>query len=77
MSQTTQILEHLQSGETLAALEALRLFGCMRLAPRIKQIRKLIKRHNLGYDIKTEMERKDGKTYGRYRLMPFPYPEVS
>lgn len=39
-SQCKQIAAWLQSGRSITALEALRLFGCMRLASRICDLRK-------------------------------------
>lgn len=39
MSQTAEILNYLKQGKTLTPLEALRKFGTMRLAARIKDIR--------------------------------------
>ena len=38
-SQTGQILTHLKRGRTLSALNALNLFGCLRLAARIYDLR--------------------------------------
>ena len=38
-SQNKMILEHLNNGNTITALEALRMFGCMRLASRIFDLR--------------------------------------
>ena len=38
-SQNAKILEYLNNGNTLTALEALKMFGCMRLASRIFDLR--------------------------------------
>ena len=39
-SQSSQLLNHLKRGRTLSALNALNLFGCLRLAARIHDLRK-------------------------------------
>lgn len=39
-SQNARIYAHLMDGKRLTSLEALRLFGCMRLASRISDIRR-------------------------------------
>ena len=41
MSQTSEIIAYLNQGKTLTQLEALRMFGTMRLAARIEEIRKM------------------------------------
>jgi hypothetical protein len=38
-SQSAKILRFLRNGGSLTALDALRLFGCLRLAARIKDLR--------------------------------------
>ena len=38
-SQNEQIAQHLKQGKTLTSLEALRLFGCLRLSGRIYDLR--------------------------------------
>jgi Helix-turn-helix domain len=48
MTQTQQILAHLKDGKTITPLEALNLYGCLRLAAVIFDIKKL------GYDIHTK-----------------------
>ena len=40
MSQHTQILSYLKAGNTLTGLDALKLFGTMKLATRISEIKK-------------------------------------
>ena len=39
-SQCFNILQHLQNGNSLTSLEALNMFGCMRLPARIDNLRK-------------------------------------
>lgn len=48
VSQKQQILNHLQSGNSITALEALQKFGCFRLAARIRDLR------NEGYTIQAK-----------------------
>lgn len=38
-SQNEQILNYLQKGKSLTAMDALRLFGCFRLAARIRNLK--------------------------------------
>ena len=64
-TQTTQILEYLESGKTISPAEALVWAGCFRLAARINDLR------NAGYDIETDMKKdSNGRRYARYRLVP-------
>ena len=49
MSQSNQILAHLKKGKTITPLEALRLYGTMRLAARINDLRN--KGHNIACTI--------------------------
>ena len=60
--QSIQILAHLWAGKSITPLEALRDFGCARLAARIKELR------DKGWNISTEYETTNGKRYARYRL---------
>lgn len=67
-SQRTLIKQHLQAGHTLTALQALRQFGCARLASRIDELRQS------GMPISTEwlrIENAQGKRVrvARYRLV--------
>lgn len=39
MSQASQIFRHLESGQSITSLEATTLFGCTRLAARIREMR--------------------------------------
>lgn len=62
-SQCGMILEWLNAGNTITALEALTKFGCMRLASRICDLR------DRGVSIKTEKIRVgSGKWVTRYSL---------
>jgi hypothetical protein len=61
-TQTDAILAHLQSGKSLTAMECLNLYGCLRLAARIKELRLQ------GYDIQTETITAGRKLYARYTL---------
>ncbi len=63
MSQTTMILTHLKSGQPLMPLQALRMFGTMRLAARVADLRRQ------GVRIKTELlPVRSGKRVACYRL---------
>jgi hypothetical protein len=63
MSQSEAILAHLQSGESLTALQALSLFNCLRLGARVLDLRRQ------GHDIRTETIRtRSGKNVARYTL---------
>ena len=62
MSQCAAILLYLQSGHALTPIEALNLFGCLRLAARIEDLRRE------GHAIDTAMIEGDGKRWASYRL---------
>lgn len=64
-TQCKQILAWLQQGKTITSLDALNLFGCMRLASRIHELR-----CDYGYDIKSLMVEDPitGKRYAKYWL---------
>ena len=64
MSQEKQILKHLQSGRSITPIEALELYGCLRLASRIANLRKTYP------DIETSVGGHNGKKYASYRLRP-------
>lgn len=49
MTQTRQILEHLKAYHSITPLDALRLYGCMRLGARIYDLKRM------GYDITTRL----------------------
>ena len=62
-SQNNKIAEHLHKGLTITSLEALKLFGCMRLASRIHDLRErgeniIVERINLP----------NGKSVAQYKL---------
>lgn len=59
-NQTTRILAHLQSGKPLTPIQALRKFGCFRLAARIAELR------GSGHRIQTTTAK--GKQYATYRM---------
>jgi len=48
-AQNKQILNYLQAGYTITPLDALRMFGCMRLGARVHELRKA------GHDIRREI----------------------
>ena len=48
MSQTVAILNHMQKGMFITPLQALRLYGCLRLSARILNLREA------GYKVKVE-----------------------
>ena len=62
MSQTQQILNYLNQGNTITPIEALSLFGCFRLGARVNDLR------NQGIKIETETVHENGKHFARYRL---------
>lgn len=64
-TQKVQILEHMQAGNAITPLDALRLFGCMRLGARIYDLKQD------GHVINTLIV-KDGASgarYARYSLV--------
>jgi hypothetical protein len=63
-SQASEILSHLKSGKTIAPLEALREFGCLRLGARIWDLRQQ------GHPILKEWETDGHKKWARYSLAP-------
>lgn len=68
-SQCGQILAYLKKGKTLTPAEALKRFGCLRLAARVRDLR------DQGYRIRTEMIRvmaANGRMarVARYAMMP-------
>lgn len=62
MSQTDQVIKHLESGKGLTAISALQLYGIFRLAARINEARMR------GVPVKTDCIVRGGKRYARYRL---------
>lgn len=62
-SQNNKIAEHLHKGLSITSLEALHLFGCMRLASRIHDLR--VRGENI---IVEKVKLANGKTVAQYRL---------
>ena len=62
MTQEKQILKDLEKGKSITALDALKNYGCLRLAARILDIK------NAGYNIGKQMVTKNGKTFASYFL---------
>lgn len=61
-SQTKQVREWLETGRSLTALDALQLFGCLRLSARIFDLREA------GVHVRTDIVEIDGKRVAKYRL---------
>jgi hypothetical protein len=61
-SQEQQIRNHLESGKKLTSLEALKLFGCLRLSGRIFDLREQ------GLNINSEMVERNGKRVAEYSI---------
>ncbi len=61
-SQSDAILSYLKGGHSLTPLEALRRFGCMRLAARCADLR------DAGYRVRSRMVRVGQKRVARYWL---------
>lgn len=67
MTQNEKILQYIEQEGSITPLDALREFGCMRLASRVSELKKE------GYPIKTEMETSKNRygepiRYARYRM---------
>ena len=62
MSQTNEIMFHLRNYGSITPLEALDLYGCMRLAARVNDLRKR------GHEIRTDTVERDGKRWAKYSL---------
>ena len=63
MSQEVEILRKLESGATLTPLDALREFGCFRLAARCLELKRA------GHDIETiRIQTPNGASVAGYRL---------
>ena len=61
MSQVQAIHKHLKI-KSITAIQALNLYGCLRLAARINELR------SDGIDVETEMVNRNGKRFARYYL---------
>ena len=62
MKQTQLILNHLKSGKSITALEALKKFDCFRCAARIRDLK------DMGHKIDKVMIQDNGKRYASYFL---------
>ena len=60
--QAKRVLKYLQSGYTITGLQALKLFGCMRLASRISEMKKE------GLTISKVMVKEGRKHFAQYQL---------
>lgn len=61
-SQTAIILAELEAGKTITTLEAFSLCGTLRLSSIIYKLR------GRGYNVVTEMVKRNGKTFAEYSL---------
>ena len=62
MSQSIQILSYLKAGNRLTSLEAVKLFGTLRLAARILDLR------DKGHQIESVTVERQGKKVAQYHL---------
>lgn len=62
-SQTNQIRQHLESGKTITSLEALEMYGCLRLGARIYDLK------SVGMPIKTERKTNGKKWFAEYSIL--------
>jgi hypothetical protein len=65
-TQNDQVLEALLAGDVLTPLDALRRFGCFRLAARVADLRAR------GFQIETVSGEANGKRFAQYRLVGVP-----
>lgn len=63
MTQTEMIRADLLSGREITPMDALREYGCFRLAARIKELR------DEGMNIETIKEQRDGRSWARYKFV--------
>lgn len=63
-SQNKAILKYLEAGNTITAIEALKMFGCFRLSARIFYLKEM------GHDIASELVFENGKKFSNYYLIP-------
>jgi len=61
-SQNEQIRKHLERGESITPLEALKKYNCFRLSGRIFDLKQQ------GLKIKTDLVTKNNKTFAKYQL---------
>jgi hypothetical protein len=64
MTQNDMILAHLKCGFSLTPLDALKMFGCFRLASRISDLKKE------GHNITKKMVSNGEKSYASYKIEP-------
>ena len=64
MSQSELILDYLKRGNTLTGLEALNLFGTMKLSTRVSELRQE------GHEILHQMVRRNNKWVAKYFIIP-------
>ena len=62
MTQTQRILEHLQKGRSITPIQALRWFGCLRLAARISDLRRE------GFEVQTHLVKGKENRFAKYYL---------
>ena len=62
-TQCNRILDHMKKGLTITSLEALQMFGCMRLASRIHDLR--VRGENI---IVEKIKLANGKSVAQYKL---------
>lgn len=63
-SQNKAILKHLEAGNTITAIDALKMFGCFRLSARIFDLKEM------GHDIASELIVENEKKFSSYYLIP-------
>lgn len=63
MTQKEMVMSHLRGGKSISQIEALNLYGCMRLSAVIKVLRKM------GHEIETLRIPHKGSSYARYKLI--------
>ncbi len=63
MSQNSEILAFLKTGQSITRIQAYNLLGCLRLAARINDLR------NIGHEINTKIIELNGKRFAQYVLI--------
>jgi hypothetical protein len=69
MTQDDRIIAYLKAGSSLTGLEALELFGTMKLATRVSELKRQ------GFDIRSVRIHTNGKSFCEYRLYK-PQPQA-
>jgi len=65
MSQSVQVLNHMKQHGSITSLQALKLYGCFRLAARVYELR------GKGHNVQTQKwKTRSGKWVARYWLKP-------